>query len=359
MMRVPMMVISLARAFVGGLAPLAPTATRGMRSQTRRGGRRAAPYSDVAEACAALGRRAAELTRANTSPDLVVVPTSLGEPADLTVRAIAALAAADVVACEDTRVAGLLYEAAGIERKAAFVRHDAATAAATAPGLVEAMLRGETVALVSDAGTPAVSDPGALLVRAARDAGLAVRALPGPCAATTALSASGFGNGLTFSFLGFVEGRGASAARRRALRSALDAAVEGPAVLYESPRRVRQTLLDLDKLDGGASQRLVLIARELTKTHEETWRGALGDAVAYLDAGGGGAAAPGEPPRGEFTLVLDAKPKQAGSAEDAKARVAELRASGLSASDAAKAAASELGLKKSEVYRLALDAGEE
>ena len=126
MMRVPMW-ISLARAFVGGLAPLAPTTTRGMRSQTRRGGRRAAPYSDVAEACAALGRRAAELTRANTSPDLVVVPTPLGEPADLTVRAIAALAAADVVACEDTRVAGLLYEAAGIERKAAFVRHDAAT----------------------------------------------------------------------------------------------------------------------------------------------------------------------------------------------------------------------------------------
>merc|ERR1719271_2085661 len=187
-----MMIISLARAFVGGLAPLAPTTTRGMRSQTRRAG----PYSDVAEACAALGRRAAELTRANTSPDLVVVPTPLGEPADLTVRAIAALAAADVVACEDTRVAGLLYEAAGIERKAAFVRHDAATAAATAPQLVEAMRRGETVALVSDAGTPAVSDPGALLVRA----------LPGPCAATTALSASGFGNGLMFSFLGFVEG---------------------------------------------------------------------------------------------------------------------------------------------------------
>ena len=132
MMRVPMMIISLARAFVGGLAPLAPTTTRGMRSQTRRGGRRAAPYSDVAEACAALGRRAAELTRANTSPDLVVVPTPLGEPADLTVRAIAALAAADVVACEDTRVAGLLYEAAGIERKAAFVRHDAATAATAA-----------------------------------------------------------------------------------------------------------------------------------------------------------------------------------------------------------------------------------
>ena len=138
---------------------------------------------------------------------------------------------------------------------------------------------------------------------------------------------------------------------RKAHAAKLDPARDG----RESPRRGRQTLLDLDKLDGGASQRLVLIARELTKTHEETWRGALGDAVAYLDAGGGGAAAPGEPPRGEFTLVLDAKPKQAGSAEDAKARVAELRASGLSASDAAKAAASELGLKKSEVYRLALD----
>lgn len=100
-MRLPMM-ISLTRAFVGprlagGLAPLAPTTTRGMRSLRQR----AAPYSDVAEACAALGRRAVELARADTPPNLIVVPTSLGEPADLTARAIAALAAVDIVACEE------------------------------------------------------------------------------------------------------------------------------------------------------------------------------------------------------------------------------------------------------------------
>ena len=133
---------------------------------------------------------------------------------------------------------------------------------------------------------------------------------------------------------------------------------DAPTVLYESPKRVRALLDGLDALDGGNSTRPVFVARELTKTHEELWRGVLGAAVAWVDAGGAGAAGPGEPPRGEFTLVLDARPPEAADAADldaaARVLVADLRAKGLSASAAAKAAAAQLGLRKSRVYQLAL-----
>ncbi|KAH8081648.1 tetrapyrrole methylase [Aureococcus anophagefferens] len=197
------------------------------------------------------------------------------------------------------------------------------------------MLRGDVVALVSDAGTPAVSDPGALLVREAAARGVVVRALPGACAATTALSASGFDSTNGFIFRGFVGGRGRSAARRRSLAAALASADDAPTVLYESPKRVR-----------SRSARGVA--------------GVLGDAAAWIDGGGAGAAAAGGDPRGEFTLVLDARPAAPGDADDldaaAVALVADLRGKGLSAAAAAKAAAAQLGLRKSRVYQLALDA---
>ena len=311
---------------------------------------------------AALGRRAVDVVAADGAARLYVVPTPLGEVADLTFRAVAALARADVVACEDTRRAGDLFARLGIDRESrgAFVRHDLQTAGASAPRLVDAMLRGDVVALVSDAGTPAVSDPGALLVKEAAARGVVVRALPGACAATTALSASGFDSTNGFIFRGFVEGRGRSAARRRSLAAALASADDAPTVLYESPKRVRSLVAALDDLDGGTSQRPLLVARELTKTHEELWRGVLGDAAAWIDGGGAGAAAPGGDPRGEFTLVLDARPAAPGDADDldaaAVALVADLRGKGLSAAAAAKAAAAQLGLRKSRVYQLALDA---
>ena len=227
---------------------------------------------------AALGRRAVDVVAADGAARLYVVPTPLGEVADLTFRAVAALARADVVACEDTRRAGDLFARLGIDRESrgALVRHDLQTAGASAPRLVDAMLRGDVVALVSDAGTPAVSDPGALLVKEAAARGVVVRALPGACAATTALSASGFDSTNGFIFRGFVEGRGQSAARRRSLAAALASADDAPTVLYESPKRVRSLVAALDDLDGGASRRPLLVARELTKTHEELWRGSLG-----------------------------------------------------------------------------------
>ncbi|KAK7240894.1 tetrapyrrole methylase [Aureococcus anophagefferens] len=306
---------------------------------------------------AALGRRAVDVVAADGAARLYVVPTPLGEVADLTFRAVAALARADVVACEDTRRAGDLFARLGIDRasRGAFVRHDLQTAGASAPRLVDAMLRGDVVALVSDAGTPAVSDPGALLVREAAARGVVVRALPGACAATTALSASGFDSTNGFIFRGFVDGRGRSAARRRSLAAALASADDAPTVLYESPKRVRSLVAALDDLDGGTSQRPLVVARELTKTHEELWRGVLGDAAAWIDGGGAGAAAAGGDPAASSRSCSTRGPRRrATRTTSTLPRSPSSRTSGAGlAAAAAKAAAAQLGLRKSRVYQLA------
>jgi len=144
------------------------------------------------------------------------------------------------------------------------------------------MVAGKVVTLSSDAGTPCVSDPGSLLVQRAVAAGIKVCALPGACAATTALSGSGFDASGGFTFFGFVEGRGASAKRAAALAAV--AAEPRPCILYESPRRVESTVSVLSQIDGS---RGVVIGRELTKTHEELWRGTLFEATQWLAAGGG------------------------------------------------------------------------
>ena len=186
----------------------------------------------AAPAFEALAARGVERARGETAR-LVVVPVPLGEVSDVTFRAAATLAAADVVACEDTRKTGLFLSALGVDRSGGrprLARHDVVTANATAPRLVAAMRGGETVALVSDAGTPAISDPGVLLVDAAHRAGLAVTALPGPCAATTALSCCGFDTSGGFRFHGFVEGRGASAKRSRSLAAALNSVGINPGI---------------------------------------------------------------------------------------------------------------------------------
>lgn len=146
--------------------------------------------------------------------------------------------------------------------------------------------------------------------------------------------------------------------RAASVREALALAEKRPTVLYESPRRIRALLEALDGEDGGSSSRPILVARELTKMHEDLWRGPLGEAVQWIDGGGAGASAPGETPRGEFTLVLDAKPEESTSGADAdekaRALLAEYRASGLSPSAAAKAVANDLGLRKSDVYALSI-----
>lgn len=292
---------------------------------------------------------------------LFVVPTPLGELSDMTYRGAACLARADVIACEDTRRLGLLLVGLGIERKGSLLRHDAVTADKSADRLVETMKNSSIVALASDAGTPGISDPGALLVQRAAEAGVKVAALPGACAATTALSASGLDTSQGFCFLGFVQGRTA-AARRTALAAAVAEAETRPVVLYESPRRVLDTVRALADLDPS---RRVLVARELTKTHEDLWRGSLRDAATWLENGGGGGDHQRAEPRGEFTLVLDRGPSASDddSAADlddlARDRLRAKRASGLSLSAAAKAVALELRLRKSHVYNLALPLDEE
>ncbi|KAJ8600798.1 hypothetical protein CTAYLR_009995 [Chrysophaeum taylorii] len=277
---------------------------------------------------------------------LLVVPTPLGEATDVSFRGIAALERCDVVACEDTRKAGALLAAVGVERKGKELeRHDAATARASAARLVARMREGKVVALTSDAGTPGVSDPGSTLVRETSAAGLKVVALPGPCAATVAFSATGFDAARGFCFLGFAPRKTSK------LESVLAEAALRPVVLYESPKRVAATVGALADLDA---EREVVVARELTKTHQEVYRGTLGEARDWLSSAGRA--------RGEFTIVLDAGvAAAAGAAVDEEGDLLPLaarllgarRAAGQPLAVAAKAVAVDLDLPKSVVYGLA------
>jgi len=221
---------------------------------------------------------------------VVVCPTPIGNLGDVSERVLDALRTADVVACEDTRRTRVLLDRYGISRPTVSI-HEHNEAARSAE-LVERALAGERVAVVSDAGMPTVSDPGARLVSEALRAGLAVEVLPGPSAVTTALAASGLAAG-GFVFGGFLP-RGA--ARVRAEVERLDAAGL-PLVAFESPKRLPSTL---QTLASAWPDRLAAVCRELTKLHEEVARGPLG-ALAERFA---------EPPRGEITLVLAPAPAQ-------------------------------------------------
>ena len=213
---------------------------------------------------------------------LVVCPTPIGNLEDITLRVLAALREADVVACEDTRRTRVLLDRYGV--KAKLVSYHEHNEDARAASLVERMREGETVALVSDAGMPLVSDPGYVLVRACVGAGLPVEVLPGPSAAITALVASGL-PAESWRFAGFLP------RKKGELREAL-AEPGGTLVAFESPRRVPATLELLASVDPD---RPVAVCRELTKAHEEIVRGSAAElAERYADA----------PPRGEVVLVL-------------------------------------------------------
>src|SRR5207249_1050771 len=204
---------------------------------------------------------------------LYVVATPIGNLGDASPRAIEALRAADLIACEDTRTSRTLLARHGINaRTVALHEHNERTAA---PKLIDALRQGKNVALISDAGTPALADPGAWLVAQAHRAGVPVRPIPGPSAAAAALSAAGFAAS-RFLFAGFLAP--SAAARRKALE-ALDLPL--PVVLYEAPHRVRETLADLVARFG--SEREIAIARELTKKFEEVARLPLGAALDWLD----------------------------------------------------------------------------
>ncbi len=213
---------------------------------------------------------------------LIVCPTPIGNLEDITLRTLAALREADVIACEDTRTSKVLLDRYGVSAER--VRYDAHAERRAAPRLVERMLAGETVALVSDAGMPLVSDPGLVLVQAAVAAGLAVEVLPGPSAALTALVASGM-PAETWRFVGFLPAQAAASSRRCC-------GAEETLVAFESPRRVAATLGVLAGLDA---ERPVAVCRELTKLHEEIVRGSAGELAERYGA---------EQVRGEVVLVI-------------------------------------------------------
>lgn len=273
---------------------------------------------------------------------LVVVATPIGNLGDLAARARATLADADVLACEDTRHTGRLLAAAGVRARRMVSLHAHNEAARTAE-LIELLAAGALVALVSDAGTPLVSDPGARLVVAAIAAGVEVSTVPGPSAALAALVVSGLPHA-QWRFEGFLPRKGPErAARLDALARSLE-----PSVLYESPRRIAATLADLTTCCGAA--RRVVVARELTKLHEEVWRGTLGEAQAVFAA---------RESRGEHVLVLDGAPRVApddAEMRDLAAALGRLRRAGLSRRDAVVAAETLLGVAHRTAYAAALAA---
>jgi 16S rRNA (cytidine1402-2'-O)-methyltransferase len=259
---------------------------------------------------------------------LVVCPTPIGNLGDVTLRVLDELRGADVIACEDTRRTLTLLDRHGISApRVSLTEHNEA---ARIPALVERIGAGERVALVSDAGTPTVSDPGRRLVAAAAEAGLAVEVLPGPSAVTTAAAASGLaGDG--FAFCGFLPRTPAGLA---ALLDRLDGA--GLAVVaFESPRRLPATLRALAERDPG---RQAAVCRELTKLHEEVRRGSLAELAAHYSSA----------PKGEVTLVLApaAPGGRAEPADDALRELAELVGSRRAASLAARLT----GIPKNRLY---------
>jgi 16S rRNA (cytidine1402-2'-O)-methyltransferase len=270
---------------------------------------------------------------------LYVVATPIGNLADISARAIEILRSVDLIACEDTRTTRTLLMHYGIATRAvALHEHNERAASDT---LIKELREGKSIALVSDAGTPAVSDPGAWLVAEAHKAGIGVSPVPGASAAAAAFSAAGFPSA-HFLFAGFLPPQGA--ARRKALES-LD--VPHPVVLYEAPHRIEETLKDL--ADRLGPEREVVIGRELTKKFEEVVRLPLGRAKEWL-------AERRERQQGEFVLVLAAGSEKREGSVDAD-RVLDVLLQSLSPSEAAKLAAKITGLPKNALYRKALERG--
>ena len=267
---------------------------------------------------------------------LFVVATPIGNLSDASPRALETLRGADLVACEDTRTTRTLLARHGITTRAvALHEHNERRAAAS---LVGALREGKNIALVSDAGTPALSDPGAWLVREAHRAGIRVSPLPGASAAAAAISVAGFA-APSFLFAGFLPAT--RSARRKALE-ALD--VPWPVVFYEAPHRIADMLADLAERFGATRE--LAICRELTKKFEEVVRLPLGEAAPWL-------AARPERSQGEFALVLEPGVAKDPHSVDPDA-VLDVLLEALSPSEAAKLAARITGAPKNALYRKAL-----
>ena len=256
---------------------------------------------------------------------LVVCPTPIGNLEDITLRVLSALREADVVACEDTRRTRVLLDRFGV--RAHLVSYHEHNEETRARELVERMRAGETVALVSDAGMPLVSDPGFVLVREAVAAGLAVEVLPGPSAVLTALVASGLPSA-QWRFVGFLPRKASE------LRDVL--AAPETLVAFESPRRLGKSLAAIEP------SRQVAVCRELTKVHEEIVRGTAGElAERYA----------GEPPKGEIVLVVGPADRPHDATEDARAAVEQLVGAGARRRTAAHVVARLTGASANALYR--------
>ena len=271
---------------------------------------------------------------------LYLVPTPIGNLGDISKRARETLESADFIAAEDTRVTLKLLN--HLELKKPLVSYYEHNKSFKGEKILDRILGGETCALVSDAGSPAISDPGEDLVKQCAAAGIPVCAIPGPCAAITALSISGQSTG-RFCFEGFLST--AKKSRREHLESLIGE--HRTMIFYEAPHKLLTTLQDMAAVFGQT--RPISLCRELTKLHEEVVRTTLGEAVEkYTET----------PPKGEFVLIVAGAPeeiREAPSEADAAARVKALLEQGLSRKDAVKQTAAELGLPKNTVYALALE----
>lgn len=265
---------------------------------------------------------------------LYLVPTPIGNLGDISARCRETLAQADFIAAEDTRVTLKLLN--HLELKKPLVSYYEHNKAASGGKILDRILAGETCALVSDAGSPAISDPGEDLVRQCAEADVTVCAIPGPCAVITALSISGLPTG-RFTFEGFLST--AKKSRREHLES-LQAETR-TMVFYEAPHKLLATLEDMSAAFGPG--RRISLCRELTKLHEEVIRTTLEEAVLRFREA---------PPKGEFVLVLEGATPAASAwtLEDAAARAQSLMAQGLPRKEAARQAAQESGLPKKTIY---------
>ncbi len=275
---------------------------------------------------------------AATPGALHIVSTPIGNLSDISIRALAVLQGVSAICCEDTRHARMLLQRYGIHTPT-LALHEHNEAQAT-PRLVERLKAGEALALVSDAGTPLVSDPGARLVRAAIDAGVRVVPIPGASATLAALVGSGVVPH-PCTILGFLPRKGGERREQIAMALRLPHAV----VLFESANRLVETLHDLAKMASGP--RTVAVARELTKHYEEFTRGTLLEVAAYYE---------GAPPRGEIVLVLEGAPVAAPPSEDdLRHVVTALRAQGASSRDIVQQLVDAHGASRNLAYRLAHD----
>ena len=274
----------------------------------------------------------------STVGTLYLVATPIGNLEDITFRAVRILQEADLIAAEDTRHTGKLLHHFQIETpQLSYHEHNSQR---RIPQLIEKLQTGQTIALVSDAGMPGISDPGYELVCACAEAGIVVSPIPGPAAVVSAIAASALPSDC-FTFEGFLPVKG----KARGERLAQLAIEPRTMVLYESPHRLLKTLTDLQTHLGG--ERRVTLARELTKRYEEFWRGTVKDAIEHFTT---------TEPRGEFTVAIAGQTTSPNplSEDELRQHLSTLMAQGLSASKASRQLAEQTGLPKRDIYQLSL-----